>query len=95
MQKHLLSHSRMALFVILLSGCAVRLSDRGSRLNSIRAEEAKNYEYVGIVEGSSSLAGMARHTRYRNALNELLDDAAEWEQIFVVIDKPAPLDIGQ
>jgi hypothetical protein len=78
--------------VLVLTGCATTMSDRASRIRIIAAGEAKQYEYVGLIEGSSSLSGVARHTGYQNALNEVLDKAAGKGAEFVVLDpnsKPA------
>ena len=62
------------------------MSDRASRIRIITAEEAKQYDYVGLIQGSSSLSGVARHTGYQNALNEVLDEAAAKGAEFVVLD---------
>jgi hypothetical protein len=72
---------------LLAASCATQLTERGARIKIISAEEAKSYEYVGIVEGSSSLTGLARHTGYQNALNEVLDRAAAMGADFVVIGR--------
>ena len=72
--------------LLVLIGCATTMSDRASRIRIITAEEAKQYDYVGLIQGSSSLSGVARHTGYQNALNEILDDAAAKGAEFVVLD---------
>jgi hypothetical protein len=72
--------------LIVLIGCATTMSDRASRIRIIIAEEAKQYDYVGLIQGSSSLSGVARHTGYQNALNEVLDEAAAKGAEFVVLD---------
>jgi hypothetical protein len=77
----------ITLAVGLIASCATQLTERGSRIKIISAEEATSYQYVGIVEGSSTLTGLARHTGYQNALNEMLDKAAAMGADFVVIDK--------
>lgn len=72
--------------LLVLFGCATTMSDRASRIRIITAEEAKQYDYVGLLQGSSSLSGVARHTGYQNALNEVLDEAAAKGAEFVVLD---------
>ena len=72
--------------LLVLIGCATTMSDRASRIRMITAEEANQYEYVGLIQGSSSLSGVARHTGYQNALNEVLDKAAAKGAEFVVLD---------
>ena len=72
--------------LLMLIGCATTMSDRASRIRIINAEEAKQYDYVGLIQGSSSLSGVARHTGYQNALNEVLDEAAAKGAEFVVLD---------
>jgi hypothetical protein len=76
-------------FVVLLglTNCATTLTERASRVRIISSDEAKQYDYVGLIQGSSSLSGLARHTGYQNALNEVLDKAAEQGADFVVMDK--------
>jgi len=71
---------------IALLGCATTMSDRASRIRIITAEEAKKYDYIGFVQGSSSLSGVARYTGYQNALNEVLDKAAAKGADFIVLD---------
>lgn len=73
--------------LLVLVGCATTMSDRASRIRIITAEEAKQYDYVGLIQGSSSLAGVARYTGYQNALNEVLDEAAAKGAEFVVLDQ--------
>ena len=68
-------------------GCAKHASQEGSRVVIISPEEAQNYEFVGIVEGYSILAGMGRHRGHQNAINEVLDKAAAIGADFVVIIK--------
>ena len=43
----------------------------------VTAEQVKGYEFLGTVTGSSSLSGVLQHTGYDNALNELLEKAAQ------------------
>ena len=72
--------------LLVLVGCATTISDRASRIRIITAEEAKQYDYVGIIQGSSVLSAVARHTGYQNALNEVLDEAAARGAEFVVLN---------
>jgi hypothetical protein len=72
--------------VIALFGCATTMSERASRIRIITAEEAKKYDYIALVQGSSSLSGVVRYTGYQNALNEVLDKAAAKGADFVVLD---------
>jgi len=72
--------------LLVLVGCATTMSDRASRIRIITAEEAKQYEYVGIIQGYSSLSGVARHTGYQNALTQVLDEAAAMGAEFVVLN---------
>ncbi len=69
-----------------LVGCATSMTDRASRIRIINADEAKQYEYIGLIQGSSSLSGVVRHTGYQNALNEVLDSAAAKGAEFIVLD---------
>ena len=85
-----IGHVKFIQFTFLLIGvvsCATALTERGSRIRIISSGEAKQHIYVGLVQGSSSLAGLARHTGYQNALNEVLDKAAEMGADFVVLDE--------
>ena len=70
----------------LLSGCATDMSDRASRVQIINQDQAKQYQFVANVTGSSTLTGVARHTGYQNAINEALDNAAKAGAQYVVID---------
>lgn len=80
----------MALAALL--GCATTPSESASRINIISSDEARQYDYIGRIQGSSVLTGVARETGYQNALNEVLTKAAAEGAQFVVIDensKPA------
>jgi hypothetical protein len=75
-----------------LVGCATTMSDQASRIRIITAEEAKQCDFIGLIEGASNLSGVARHTGYQNALNEVLDKAAAKGANSVALDprsKPA------
>ena len=72
--------------LLVLIGCATPISEQASRIRIITTEEAKQYDYVGLIQGSSSLSGVARHTGYQNALNQVLDQAAAKGAEFVVLD---------
>ncbi|KAF1371383.1 hypothetical protein [Yokenella regensburgei] len=76
----------VGLVVILMTGCATSMSERASHVQVISQDAAKQYEFVANVSGSSTLTGVARHTGYQNAMNELLDNAAKIGAQFVVID---------
>lgn len=71
----------------LLSGCATEMSQRASHVQIINEEQAKQYQFVANLTGSSTLTGVARHTGYQNALNEVLDKAAESGAQYVVLDQ--------
>ncbi len=62
------------------------MSERASRVQIINQEQANQYQFVANVTGSSTLTGVARHTGYQNAINEVLDNAAEIGAQYVVID---------
>jgi hypothetical protein len=47
----------------------------------------KQYQFISNLASSSGLTGVARHTGYQNALNELLDKAAVEGADFVVLDQ--------
>lgn len=79
-------YTSMMFVFIFLAGCATSMSESGSRVQLISMEQAKSYEFVANVTGSSTLTGLARHTGYQNAMNELLDNAARAGAQFVVID---------
>ena len=72
--------------LLSLFGCATAMSDQASKIRIITSVEAKRYEYIGMIQGTSSLTGIIRHTGYQNALNEVLDKAAEKGAEFVVLD---------
>ena len=60
-----------------LTGCAGQMTERASRVRMAEAEAVKECQFLGQVTGTSTLTGIARHSGYQNALNELLDEAAE------------------
>ena len=68
-----------------LCACATTMSERASRVQIITAEQAKQYEFVSQLSSSSSLTGVARHTGYQNALNDVLDKAAAEGAQFIVL----------
>ncbi|HEX7917118.1 hypothetical protein [Rudaea sp.] len=72
--------------VLLLSACATTLTERASHIQIITSDEAKQYQFVAQVSASSSLTGVARHTGYQNALNNVLDQAAAKGAQFIVLD---------
>jgi hypothetical protein len=72
--------------LISISGCASTPSESASRIQVISADDAKQYQYIGRVQGSSALTGMARETGYHNAMNNMLANAAAKGADFVVVD---------
>lgn len=79
-------HILLLFLLFSLAGCATAMSERASRVQVISASEAKQYQFVANLTASSSLTGVARHTGYQNALNELLDKAAAAGAEFIVLD---------
>lgn len=51
------------------------------------AEEVKSYKYLGVVESSSPLTGVARESGYRNALNDVMNKAADLGATHIVLDE--------
>ncbi len=51
------------------------------------AEEVKGFEYLGVVEASSALTGMAKESGYRNALNEAMNKASALGATHLVLDE--------
>ncbi|WP_455817137.1 hypothetical protein [Pseudomonas cerasi] len=82
----LIKYTYILLISVLLTGCATSMSDRASRVQVISGDESKSYQFVANVSGSSTLTGVARHTGYQNAMNEVLDNAAKAGAQFVVLD---------
>lgn len=78
--------SALAVAILALSACATTMSERASHIQIISAEEAKPYQFVAQLSSSSSLTGVARHTGYQNALNDVLDQAAAKGAQFIVLD---------
>jgi len=76
----------MLMLTTTLAGCATEMSQRASQVQIINQEQAKQYQFVATLTGSSTLTGVARHTGYQNALNEVLDKAAAAGAQYVVID---------
>ena len=76
----------MAVMTQCIVGCATTMSERASHVQVISADEAKQYEFVARLTSSSSLTGVARHTGYQNALNDVLDQAAAKGANFIVLD---------
>ncbi len=55
-------HLGELLCIVVLLGlpnCATNLSERASRIRIISPDEAKQYDYVGLIQGSFSLSGLA------------------------------------
>ena len=79
--------SRLAIFIasLLLVACGTTMSERASRVQIISVEEAKQHEFVQNLSASSGLTGVARHTGYQNALNEVLEKAAAIGADFIVL----------
>lgn len=78
--------SSLILLTTLLSGCATDMSERASHVQIVNEEQASQYQFVANITGTSSLSGVSRQTGYQNAINELLDKAAESGAQYVVID---------
>ena len=74
----------------LVSGCATQLSTRASRVRLLAAEQVKPVEnkciFLAFVQGSSSWFLIER-IAYNNALNEMLDNAAELGATHVFVGK--------
>ena len=71
--------------LVLLSGCATTMSQEASKIQIISIQDAKELHFIANVQGSSTLTGMARKTGYQNALNEVLENAAELGAKYVVL----------
>ena len=52
-----------------------------------KAEEVKGYKYLGVVEASSELTGVAKESGFRNALNETMNKAAALGATHLVLDE--------
>ncbi|WP_434639646.1 hypothetical protein ACMYSK_01420 [Klebsiella sp. I138] len=76
----------VSLMLMTLAGCATNMSERAAHVQVISQEQAQQYKFVSNITGSSTLTGVARHTGYQNAMNEVLDKAAEKGAQYVVID---------
>lgn len=76
----------LSLATIVMFGCATTMTERASHVRIVTAEEAKQYDFVAQLTSSSSLTGVARHTGYQNALNDVLDQAAAKGADFIVLD---------
>jgi hypothetical protein len=71
----------------LVAGCATSdLSSRGAMIKVTSEQTVKDYKFLGVVEGSSSLTGVAKESGYRNALNEAMNKAAELGATHLVLD---------
>ena len=49
-------------------------------------DEVKGYKFLGVVQGSSMMSGVLRHSGYENAINEMLEKAAAKGATHVVLD---------
>lgn len=72
---------------LVLAACASTPSQEASRVQLISQDLTVHCRFLGRVEGSSSLTGMAREAGYHNALNSMLNKAAEDGANSVVLDK--------
>ena len=52
----------------------------------VTADQVQGYQFLGTITASSSLSGVLQHTGYENALNELLEKAAQRGATHVVLD---------
>ncbi len=73
--------------VVFAAGCATDLTQRGKMIKLATADEVKGYKYLGVVEASSALTGMARESGFRNALNEAMNKAAALGATHLVLDE--------
>lgn len=74
------------ILVLILTGCATALSERASQIQVITPDDAENCQFIANVSASSNLTGLARHTGYQSAMNEVLDRAAAAGATSVVLD---------
>ena len=63
------------------------MTPEGSKIKVSTKDEVKGFEYLGIVEGSSSMTGVARDTGFRSALNEVMNKAAKLGATNIVLDE--------
>jgi Domain of unknown function (DUF4156) len=72
---------------LIAAGCSTGLTQQGSMIKIASHEEVKGYKYLGVVEGSSVLTGVAEDSGYRNALNEAMNKAAALGATHLVLDE--------
>jgi hypothetical protein len=48
--------------------------------------KGNGFKYLGVVEGSSTLTGVAKESGYRSALNEAMNNAATLGATHLVLD---------
>ena len=79
----------LALFIFSLfdTGCSTALTQQGAMIRVTTAQEVKGFKYLGVVEASSSLTGVAKESGYRNALNEAMNKAAALGATHLVLDE--------
>jgi len=73
--------------IFFISGCATVMTKEAARIKIATPEEVKGFEYLGMVEGSSSLSGIYRESGFRNSVNEALNKAAAIGATHLVLDK--------
>lgn len=73
------------LVAVVLAGCSAPMSQRAAMVRMTNAETVKDCAFLGQATGSSTLTGIARHSGYQNAINELLDRAAGMGASHVVL----------
>jgi hypothetical protein len=73
--------------IFFISGRATVMTQEAARIKISTPEEVRGFEYLGMVEGSSTLSGIARESGFRNAVNEALNKAASMGATHLVLDK--------
>jgi len=77
----------MVVGVLFMGACATSMTPEASKIKVSTKDEIKGFEYLGIVEGSSSMTGVARDTGFRSALNEAMNKAAKLGATNIVLDE--------
>ena len=72
---------------VMIAACATTLSTKGARIELISQERVTDgCTFLGAVTGSSKVTGIGRHIGFNNAVNEMLEDAADIGATQVVLD---------
>jgi len=73
---------------LFLSSCGTTRNDQSSKIYFLYQNEVNsNYEFVGIVEGSSILTGVSKGKGYKNALNEMCENSIKIGATHVVLSE--------